>query len=224
MMIRFKEPVLRDKIDCSYIHDITWPVIEEVKLIHRPLNQENLFLSVLESRCTRREFSKIEKQQVGELLYLSHRVVKSEKSVNGLTVQHRPVISAGGLHAINTLVHFPGESNWYRYDPIRHIFQCLKLNISTEMLNVVRSFFPSAQDAVIIWYLGDLSILSAKYEYTESLLFRDAGAIMSTQSLISEHLDYAYCPLGITGDKYANKLLNESHLIGVGIALVGNRI
>jgi len=224
MMSGFKDPVLRDKIDCSYIHNITWPVIGEIKLIHKALNQENLFLSVLENRCTRREFSNIGKQQVGELLYLSHRVITSEKSVNGLTIQHRPVISAGGLHAINLLVCFPGEPNWYRYDPMRHKFQCLEINASAEMLNDVRSFLPSAQNAAIIWYLGDLSVLSSKYEHAESLLFRDAGAIMSTQSLVSEHLDYAYCPLGITGDKYANELLNENHLVGVGIALVGTPV
>lgn len=221
----FKDPIPKSKVEISHINSVTWPIQEEIQLIHKIKSGDEVsFLEILESRKTRRTFSKLEKQQVGELLYLSQRVITTEMNVNGLTVQHRPVISAGGLHVISSLLHFPGEEKWYRYDPIKHVFQCLNINISTEMINEVRSFFPTALDATIIWYVGNASILSAKYEHPDTLLFRDAGAIMSTQSLVSEYLNYAYCPLGITGDKYAKKLLNEGQLFGVGIALVGDQL
>ena len=62
---------------------------------------------------------------------------------------------------------------------------------------------------------------SAKYQHGESLIWRDAGILLAVMALIAEALDYSFCPLGITGEPWADQLATSGVLMGVGLALVG---
>lgn len=200
-----------------------WPVSAEVKLVRPSETSENSFNAVLNNRQTRRVFSLLNKDEVGELFYLSNRTLWRDSNSSGLTIEHRPVVSAGGLHAVECLVLSPDDDAWYRYDPFKHQLQCLDISGLDALARSARAFFPTAGEATIIWYLGDMTRLSGKYQHPESLLWRDAGAMIATHSLVSEHLGYAFCPLGITGGEEAKTLSDKRVLVGLGLALVGGR-
>lgn len=63
----------------------------------------------------------------------------------------------------------------------------------------------------------------AKYFNHESLVWRDAGALLATMGFVAEALNLNYCPIGITGEPWASMLSSEGNLVGVGAALIGGR-
>lgn len=202
---------------------LQWDIDKEIKIRNKKVSTKNDFLQLLKTRRTRREFKSVHLNDVGELLYLSNRTLFRENS-SGLTTEKRPVISAGGLHCVEILVSPANDSYLYRYNSISHSFERLTSYSTSKIRQVINQFFPTGKHASAIWYVGDITKASGKYEHPESLIWRDAGAILSTHSLVSEHLNLAFSPLGVTLQAHAEKLSNERILMCLGIALIGSRV
>ncbi len=184
---------------------------------------EEPFLDVLHKRECRRKFSPASPARFGELLHLAHSAKSSYINDAGFEVEQRNVISSGALHAIHILFNQPSQPNWYWYDP--HTHSAIEVALPRSVLaDKARDFFNSSTAATVIWYVADLDLISAKYDNPLSLVWRDAGAVQSVHSLISEHIGLAYCPLGISGMAEAALLSDERQLQGMGLALVGDRI
>ncbi len=185
--------------------------------------QDEMFLNVLHRRECRRQFCTASPARFGELLYLTHSAKNSYVNDAGFEVEQRNVISSGALHAVHILFNHPSQPNWYWYDPHTHCATELDLprNVLAEQ---ARDFFSSSRLATVIWYVADVELISAKYDNPETLIWRDAGAVQSMHSLISEQIGLAYCPLGISGIVEAALVSNERQLVGVGLALVGDPI
>ncbi|SEM10533.1 hypothetical protein SAMN05518845_11692 [Variovorax sp. YR750] len=81
----------------------------------------------------------------------------------------------------------------------------------------------AAPVATLLLLVAEPGKTAAKYFNSESLVWRDAGVLLGYLSLAAEALGLAFVPLGITGDPWAGKLVDESGLAGVGAALVGRR-
>ncbi|MHB2083271.1 nitroreductase family protein [Pseudomonas asiatica] len=179
-------------------------------------------LNLLDHRRTRRTFSDLSEGQLGQLLWRCSRTQSIAASDYGFDLELRPTPSAGAMHPIHLLLHRPGAPNWRRYDSRRH--GLVELPESAEALagleehchDVLRS-----EHATRLLFVAEPGKTCAKYQNGESLIWRDAGALLAVMAIIADALDYSFCPLGITGEPWAGRLAPEGVLMGVGVALVG---
>ena len=214
------------KTEVGRIAPFKWPVKSTTRLGRASLTTKQDFLDVVSNRRTRRSFSAIDETDLGEFLFLANRTISRNQNDVGVDIEHRPVPSAGGLHATQCLVHQPFDTDWSRYDPFHH--QLDRLSITSDLVGALpvkaRNFFPDALAASVIWYVADMTQLGSSDVHPESLAWRDAGVLNAMHALIAEYLGYAYCPLGITGIDEAQCLSSQRELMGVGVALVGRAI
>lgn len=81
--------------------------------------------------------------------------------------------------------------------------------------------FPEA-DCDYLVLLADFALAEAHYERSQSLIWRDAGALMQTLHCCATAYRLAFCPAGILGFELAEVLFGPaSRVAGVGVAAVG---
>ena len=179
-------------------------------------------LNLLDHRRTRRTFSALSEGQLGQLLWRCSRTQSIAESDYGFDLELRPTPSAGAIHPIHLLLHRPGAPNWRRYDSRRH--GLVELPESAKALAGLEEHCHDAlpsEHATQLLFVAEPGKTCAKYQNGESLIWRDAGALLSVMAIIAEALDYSFCPLGITGEPWAGRLAPAGVLMGVGVALVG---
>ncbi|WP_311272291.1 MULTISPECIES: hypothetical protein [unclassified Rhizobium] len=136
------------------------------------------------------------------------------------------VISAGALHPIRCVIIDP-HGYAVSYDDNDDAFLAVKPrkpDLIAEGLESCSTVLPSAHGHVIV-LIADVYLTSTVYKNPGSLLWRDAGAVLQTLALTSEAFDLGFCPLGILGQDFADALLPEDdHYLGVGVAVIGQRV
>ncbi|MFK3725746.1 hypothetical protein ACI2KE_18165 [Pseudomonas monteilii] len=179
-------------------------------------------LNLLDHRRTRRTFNALSEGQLGQLLWRCARTQSIAESDYGFDLELRPTPSAGAMHPIHILVHLPGASSWSRYDSRRHGLVGLpgSAEAFAGLEEQCHEALPAAQ-ATRLLLVAEPGKTCAKYQHGESLIWRDAGALLIVMAVIAEALDYSFCPLGITGEPWAGRLAPAGVLTGVGVALVG---
>lgn len=112
----------------------------------------------------------------------------------------RAAPGAGGVCEIDLVVD-DGVTEPWLYDP-RHHRSILLDGIDAESLTNVRSrlrsWAPDA-DGTALYFLADFAAMSARYEFPQTLIWRDAGALVAVVALVSAWLGLACCPLGLNG-------------------------
>lgn len=206
----------------GHYQPFTWPngtfyALPKVKAIG-----DTGILNLLDHRRTRRTFNALSAAQLGQLLWRSARTQAIAESNYGFDLELRPAPSAGAIHPIHILTHLPGTPNWSRYDSHRH--GLVELAGSVEafggLVEQCHQILPTDQ-ATRLLFVAEPGKTAAKYQHGESLIWRDAGALLAIMAVIAEALDYTFCPLGITGEPWAGRLASPGVLTGVGVALVG---
>lgn len=179
-------------------------------------------LNLLDHRRTRRTFNALSVDQLGQLLWRSTRTQAIAESDYGFDLELRPTPSAGAIHPIHILAHLPGTPNWRRYDSRRHGLVELPESVESfaGLAEQCQQTLPSEQ-ATRLLLVAEPGKTAAKYRHGESLIWRDAGVLLAIMAVIAEALDYAFCPLGITGEPWASQFAPSGVLTGVGVALVG---
>jgi hypothetical protein len=109
--------------------------------------------------------------------------------------------------------------------PIVHALRTLA--VRAEALSALRSsvldLFPVGE-GTILWHAAQPGRTFARYEHGESLVWRDAGALVAMTALVAEGLGLNCCPIGITGEPYLSSALEtEGRVVGVGGTVVGGR-
>lgn len=218
--ITLSSPTVR--AERGHYQPFTWPdgpfhALPEIE----DVGDEGIF-NLLDHRRTRRTFSALNEEHLGQLLWRCARTQSIADSDYGFDLELRPTPSAGAMHPIHILVHRPDESNWSRYDSRRH--GLVKLPAPAETFAAFEEechkTLPAAR-ATRLLLVAEPGKTCAKYQHAESLIWRDAGALLAVMAVIAEALDYSFCPLGITGEPWASRLAPAGVLIGVGVALVG---
>ena len=152
--------------------------------------------------------------------------VRQIKLDDPLRRSRRPAPSGGALHAIDVLVVWPGrEARVFRYEPFDH--KLLKLAVSdarklSVFIQDVANILPSASGALLL-LTGDIRRVAAAYEQPDSLLWRDAGALMQTLHLTATAYGQAFCPLGILGEIALRAVRGDRQLKAVGVAAIGTQ-
>lgn len=211
------------RLDLEPYRPVRWP-----DGLRRPLPARNVPLpvdlsSLLEERQTRRHFtSEISDTDLGDLLWLTCRSRSSRPSPFGPDQESRPHPSAGAMHPIHVLVS-RRDDPWSRYDPVGHaLVQILDSHENAAQVRRAAGELVELEQGVLIALVAEPGKTAAKYENSESLVWRDAGVVLGYISIIAEALALPFCPLGITADQYlANLAPSPGRLHGAALAVLG---
>lgn len=214
----------RPRIDPLVYTPVEWPNGKSLRLQPRNATLDVDLVRLLEDRETRRHFpKKVTIELLGQLLWLSCRSRSSRPSEFGFNLDSRPTPSAGAIHPVHVLIsREPGEP-WSRYDPAGHcLVEINGSEIHADTARAIADQVVPLDEAVFLAFVAEPDKTAAKYEHSQSLVWRDAGVLLGYLSLISEALDLNFCPLGATGNPHMAELLgHHSDLTGVGFALIG---
>ncbi len=183
-----------------------------------------LFFEVLINRKSERAFKRLTLEQLSNILWHSAKTKKIIASELGTVLSHRTSPSAGAIHPIDIFISLPVPIELrilYYYDPFAHRLATLKLS-STEL----KLFFEninsclSIENATLIWFVAHPDRTAVKYENSESLVWRDAGALTMTVQLVATAFNIKSCTIGTLGEPFLSQSF-ENKLFSAGGLLLG---
>jgi SagB-type dehydrogenase family enzyme len=192
-----------------------------------PLPTERLdigFFHVLEKRRSVRDHGDLSISDLASLLWFTCRIKSwGDNSALGFPCSLRPVPSAGAIHPIHVLISSPTSGGWKRYIPESHSFGTIDANVVSDIpfRETLAEFFPCSH-SIIISLVAEPGKTASKYEFPESLVWRDAGVLQGFFAITAAALDINLCPVGVTGAPLAFNLDKEGHLLDVGVLLLGS--
>jgi SagB-type dehydrogenase family enzyme len=186
---------------------------------------EQMFFDVLGRRQTRRRFTApLNEAAISALLWYSSKTLATRTEEGGHIWQHRPAPSGGGRHPIDLLVWESDTESPSLYDPIAHSlveFETSEPSSARELIDRARTLVPF-ESASVIWFVAQFDRTLSRYEFGESVVWRDAGVLLGILCLIAEALGVSCCPLGMTGEPCISRLLGSDELTtGAGGLLLG---
>ncbi|MEA2594058.1 MAG: hypothetical protein QOF01_527 [Thermomicrobiales bacterium] len=185
---------------------------------------------VLSNRKSRRDYLRLPVSDLSSLLWYAAKSRSLQTSEDGRLWQHRPAPSAGGLHPIDLIVSPSKPASELRqlflYDASAHALLSLQTNAesSREFFHDVNEVLP-IENATILWFVSEPDRTLSRYRDGESLIWLDAGALLTTIYITSEALGLACCAIGRTGEPWiSSALYADNCLHGLCGCLVGRRI
>lgn len=182
---------------------------------------ERSFASVVERRRSQTEMRRAPLAEVANAVAFAvqpRQVLHGD--MYGRTRRLSP--SAGALHPVEVLlVH--GSTQIYRYAPDTHELERLRVLHPRELALFgvdCEEILPNALGTAIV-LAGDVNRVAAVYERPESLMWRDAGALLQTVALSATAYGLAFCPLGTLGTSVLRAIEKEEHLSATGVGLIG---
>lgn len=182
------------------------------------------FSDVIGGRRSQRRIARPSIGQVLEVLQLSSQL-QDGWNFQGFDRYHAPSVSAGGLHGIDVVLGAPvGRARLFRYDRQSDSLDALNLADArqlTEVWCLVRECLPDAQP-VIVCLIADQSRYGAAYEHSESLIWRDSGALLQVIAMAAYALGFAACVLGPHGKQVVRALeLESQRMVACGLIAIG---
>jgi SagB-type dehydrogenase family enzyme len=220
---RFREP--RPRETELPFQPYQFPVITR-RLLSVPDNISSApCIEVLHLRSSRRTFGPLSEPQLSALLWFSAKTLRSRREASGFDWQHRPAPSSGGRHPIYILLMNPGVNPlaFSVYEPEGHALldlEPLQNNLPTFAQELHAVINP--ESGTILWFAADFLRTASRYTDCESLIWRDAGALLATIHTASEALGLHCCAYGITGDTSLSSLLPPDRFFAVGGCVVGS--
>lgn len=220
MHLNLNSPSVRE--EPGFYTPFAWPSGEFHPLPAIETRDDLGFLNLLDRRRTKRTFAALSAELLSQLLWRTARTQGIAESSYGFDLEQRPTPSAGAIHPIHLLIHRPCVDEWGRYDGRQH--GLINVPGTAKLFHELveqcdRTLF--AAEATRVLLVAEPGKTSAKYYDGESLIWRDAGALLAVMALVSEALGCTFCPLGITGEPWAGHVAPAGILAGVGMALVG---
>jgi nitroreductase len=148
------------------------------------------------------------------------------KDGDALLRTRRPSLSAGALHPVSVLL-MPGggDMRLLRLDADASTVELIRF--SAEKVNAwfqrCAELLPDANGSAIV-LVADVARPSVAYHHFESLLWRDAGALLQNLAFASEAYGLAFCPLGLLGSEVVEAFDAGERLVAVGTAIVGRTV
>lgn len=182
------------------------------------------FIEAATERTSQRNFLALPESRLAELLWYSAKVISTHSQANGYILSRRPSPSAGARHPIDIIVSMPSkERKLAYYNPFDH-----SLNVITSDQILVDNFVDhineclETQEGTIIWFLAHQGRTAAKYDNPESLVWRDAGALIYCMQIACAALNLSSCAIGTLADPYIGKLFGEEVISAGGIIIGEN--
>ena len=209
------------------INPFVYPTVKPTYLKRPQSLPAAKFTNVLLNRRSRRQFRPLSEGTLSTLLWLAAKTRETTVYRSEIIHQHRSAPASGGVHAIDIIVIRRLPVRWavFLYDPGAHALVRLAIRRSclAAMLREVRAIVPIG-NATVLWMVGDLGRLRARYLNERSLIWRDAGTLLATLCLVSEALRLAACPHGGLAEPWLSRMLGgQGKLSSLGGLLVGER-
>lgn len=201
---------------------LEWPQGRRIALPEQIAATSKPFSQVAMGRRTRYEFGPVSHSMLGSLLGLTCRVQSCGNEQLGFALSKRPAPSAGAIHPIHVIVHENADGTWYRYDPMDHALVELPSAVQPKEVRVAMNQIVQGDNATMLLFVAEPGKTFAKYVDACSLVWRDAGVLLGCFALAAEALELNFLPLGVTGEPWVSQLINETGLVGVGVAFVGS--
>lgn len=196
-----------------------WPVVSVKFAERREPSVLRGFVEVAEQRRSKRVLTPASHEVVvGALLFALKP--RFRKEGDALARTRGLSLSAGALHPISVLL-FDREAV-FRVNAEASTLDRLKFSESSyaAWLKKCRQVLPQA-DGTFMVLVADMARPHSAYENSESLVWRDAGAMLQTMSLVSEVFGLGFCPLGMLGNEVVAALPENENLLAVGAAVIG---
>jgi SagB-type dehydrogenase family enzyme len=165
-------------------------------------------------------------KQLDELLWFSAKVIQTHFQLNGYTLTRRPSASAGARHPIDLIVVRPSQSKvLHYYNPFEHTLNELKVDetIVNDLINHVNENIVIGE-ATLIWFIAHSDRTAAKYDNPQSLVWRDAGALLHCIQSTCTAMGLGSCPVGTLAEPYLNLLFNNAAIVSAGGIIAGNNL
>lgn len=202
---------------------LEWPVARRIGLPNLVPPQPGPFAEIVATRRSSRSIRRAPLREIVNFISFSTNARFQRRTPSSRA--SRPAHSAGGLHPVDViLVSGIGRRRVYRFDAEHGMLE--RLHVSEEVrlqeLNVrMAKLFPDA-DCDYLVLLADRALVEANYTWPDTLVWRDAGALMQTLHFCASAYRLAFCPGGILGWELARALFGEdSRVLAVGVAVVG---
>lgn len=195
-----------------------WPVVSS-QIAERLEPVPRGFVEVAEQRRSKRALTVASHDViVGALLFALQP--RFRKEGDALKRTRRITLSAGALHPISVLL-FDGDAV-FRINSESSALERLSFSETAReaWLEKCRYVLPEAYGAFLV-LVADMARPKSAYENSDSLVWRDAGAMLQTLSLVSELFGLGFCPLGLLGNDVVSALPGNGNLLAVGAAAIG---
>ncbi|RJF97152.1 hypothetical protein D3871_00335 [Noviherbaspirillum saxi] len=179
------------------------------------------FDDVVFARRTRYGGTPLSRENLAALLWRTAYCLQDQPLDQRIHAKRKPVISAGARHPIDIIVIERSPSmdlSTKLYDDLNH--SLLTLDIAS---GAVRPLWDMASMAAkgtcstLCWFVAQVGKTAGKYEWPDSLIWRDAGALLQQFSLVSHALSLGCVPLGPTGNPGIDDIFRSNGtLFGVG--------
>jgi len=138
----------------------------------------------------------------------------------------RPSPSAGALHPVEIgIIDWRGAPRVMRYQPNSNELALMRPPETSRLQDFIHNIrhVVSGSHVSAIVLMADEARLAASYDYSTSLLWRDAGALLQTIFLSATAFRLAYCPVGLLGQEVIEALGLQDRMVGAGVALIGRK-
>lgn len=184
------------------------------------------FIELVARRQTRAPAGPPTDAHLAALLWAVAKVYAQRPTENGRW-QHRSTPSAGGRHPIDlVLTGQASPADLLLYDPVAHALVALAPDDAAGIaaLAAVAKGCTGTEAGVVMWHVAQPARTEARYIHAESLVWRDAGALVATTAIVCEAMGLACTPLGATGEPWLSAVLaSDGRVVGVGGCVVGSR-
>lgn len=201
--------------------EYTWPVVSSKVFEVSEAPPTRTFADVIEQRRSIRLLAPAPLEQtVGALLFALRPRFWKEGDL--LRRSRRPSLSAGALHPITVLLF--QERAVFRLNAESSTLERLQFSDKAyaAWVSKCQRVLPEA-NGTFLTLVADMARPSSAYANSESLVWRDAGAMLQTIALVVELFGLGFCPLGILGREVVTELHSDGQLLAVGAAAIGLR-
>ncbi len=219
-MPRTEDPLPRET--AGPVHEFEWPVTQRwpIEVLRDPPVRS--FESVFEGRRSVRAMTVAPLDEIiGALMFATKP--RFSKMSDPLGRTRRPSLSAGALHPLSILLTPGGsDSRLLRVNSDNATIEELPIALADIdcWLRRCAELLPLAKGSSIA-LVADCTRTAAAYSHYESLVWRDAGALLQTLALVCEAYGLAFCPLGLLGREIVDGFHAGSRLIAAGAAMIG---
>lgn len=224
MMKAGKNPEPRKKL--LKISDFNYQVGNSISLPAVDEKHSSKFFEILKNRKSERQFRKLRITQLAKVLWFCAKARGISIADNDQILFHTNVPSAGSIHPIDILISLPGpitKRKLHYYDPFTHKLWELTLD-KRKLFSFIRIIDQNIKtsNSTIFWFAGDILRTNEKYKNPESLVWRDAGALIMTVQLVATAFNIRSCAVGTLAEPFFAKLFNNSKsYISAGGVLLG---
>ena len=203
--------------------DKCWEVVKSIRLPREFDCPTADIFDLLEKRKSRRKFKAMSIQDISTLLWFTQR---QTATISGTTVRVKtPIPTAGALASVRTVVLRPSEAAWI-YSSAEHSADVLSTSIETcARLRIFANEFFNIGEGSLLLFFAHRPYIEKYYESPDSLILREAGVLLGILGLVSEALEFSFCPLGTIAEDWLGTLLGcgEQVIIPAGAAVIGRR-